>query len=566
MNDRELIELFAARHLQAIAQTEAAYKAYCTGIAQSILQDAQTIESCVGKTWMLAWDLVPEQKPENLKLFVGKLTRKSSLEHLVNEPESASAELVQVLAELGELASDEADPSAQIPDEKFLHVLNTFLQGLPERERCIFVRRYYFAESIERIALRYDLTRADTVQILGIVKNGLRAVLGRRVRMQELSALMLIGEIDPALIERSEHYKPARRVRRKRRKLKKVHKVLIILAAVLLLLIVVPAFTAWLIDGYVQREWDEYDGTALGVLDYFLTQDENLVSNLIGEDGRETLHQRIDAAGGAAQIVLHGSEGLIYQSLENGTCMVTGMVWKGDKHVLIPMISPEGEIVVAIDAHAFDQNRAITEVTIPITVLQIERFAFQGCESLQAVHLPASLQRIGVGAFRNCKNLTSLHIPASVSQIGSGILSGCTALESITVDPLNLFYHSKNNCLISTADGMLLAGFGSSVVVPDYVKGIEISAFENQTKLNEIHIPEGVTSIGEEAFSNCYYLERITLPKSLDKVGYRAFVGCTRLDEVYYAGSAQDFGKIELQAENTWLQNADIQYDYEPES
>ena len=566
MNDHELIELFAARHLQAIEQTEAAYKAYCMGIAQSILQDAQAAEACVGKTWMLAWELVPEQKPENLKLFVGKLTRKSCLEHLVNEPESASAELTQVLSELGDIASDEADPVAQIPEEKFCNILQTYLQGLSERERCVFVRRYYFAESIDRIALRYDLTRADTVQILGIVRNGLRAVLGRRVRMQELSALMLIGEIDPGLIERSEHYKPARRVRRKRRKLKKVHKVLIILAALLLLLVIVPAFTAWQIDGYVQREWNEYDGTALGVLDYFLTQDENLVSNLIGQDGREKLHQRIDAAGGAAKIVLHGSEGLIYQSLENGTCMVTGMVWKGDKHVLIPVISPEGEIVVAIDAHAFDQNRAITEVTIPITVLQIERFAFQNCWNLQAVHLPASLQRISVGAFHNCNNLTSLHIPASVSQIGSGILSGCTALESITVDPMNLFYHSNNNYLISTADGMLIAGCGSSIVVPDYVKGIEISAFANHTKLNEIYIPEGVTSIGEEAFSNCYSLERITLPKSLDTVGYRAFMGCTRLGEVYYAGSRQDFDQIEFKAENTWLQNADIQYNYQPES
>ena len=566
MNDRELIELFAARHLQAIEQTEAAYKAYCTGIAQSLLQDAQAVESCVSEVWMLAWEQVPKQKPQNLKLFVGKLTRKACFAHLENVPESASAELTAVLCEIGEIASDEADPSAQIPDEKFCRILHTYLQGLSERERCVFVRRYYFAESIERIALRYDLTKADTVQILGIVRNGLRAVLGRKICMHELSVLVLIGEIDPEMIESSEHYKPARNQRRKRKKLKKSHKVLIILAALLLLLVIVPAITAWLIDGYVQREWNEYDGTALGVLDYFLTQDDNLVSNLIGEDGRERLHQSIDAAGASTQIVLHGSEGLIYTSLDNGTCMVTGMVWKGDKHVLIPMISPEGEIVVAIDAHAFDQNRAITEVTVPITVLQIERFAFQGCESLQAVHLPASLQRISVGVFNNCKNLTSLHIPAGVSQIGSGILSGCTALESITVDPLNVFYHSKNNCLISTLDGMLLAGAGSSIVVPDNVKGIAISAFENQTKLNEIYIPEGVTSIGEYAFFNCYSLERITLPKSLDEVGYRAFAGCTRLAEVYYAGSAQDFGKIDFKAENTCLQNADIQYDYQPES
>ena len=566
MNDRELIELFAARHLQAIEQTEAAYKAYCAGIAQSLLQDAQAIEACVGEVWMLAWERVPEQKPENLKLFVGKLTRELCLEHLANQPESASAELAAVLCELGELASDEADLSAQIPDEKFCSIVQIYLQGLSERERCLFVRRYYFAESVERIALRYDLTKTDTVQILGIVRNGLGAVLGRKVCIHELSALALIGEIDPAMIESSERFKPDRRQRRKRRKLKKVHKVLIILAAVLLVVVVVPAFTAWLIDGYVQREWNEYDGTALGVLDYFLTQDDNLISGMIGEDGRERLHQSIDAAGASTQIVLHGSEGLIYTSLDNGTCMVTGMVRKGDKHVLIPMISPEGEIVVAIDAHAFDQNRSITEVTVPITVLQIERFAFQGCENLQAVHLPATLQRIGVGAFNNCKNLTSLHLPAGVSQIGTGILSGCTSLESITVDPMNLFHHSKNNCLIRTMDGMLLAGCGSSIVVPDYVKGIEISAFENQTKLNEIYIPEGVTSIGENAFFNCYSLERITLPKSLDEVGYRAFAGCTRLAEVCYAGSAQDFGKIAFLAENTCLQNADIQYDYQPES
>lgn len=548
MQDRELFDLFLAHNMQAIVQAQSRYGAYCRMIAQGILRDAQQIDACIGETWSLAWELVPEQKPEHLKLFIGNLTRKLCLARLETTPESATDEFAFVQGEIRTLASAEADLSAKISEEKFSHVLGTFLAGLSERDLGIFVRRYYYFESAESIALKYHLETANVTNVLCQISLGLQQALGRKVCLPELSALLLIGEIDPALIEKSETYKPARRSPSRKKYRRKPKKWLIgLITAVALIVALLPLLlvSVWQLDAYVQYEYPAYSGTVPSALDYLLTQDTNLVSSLLSEQNREALHQRLagmaDRSKGA-QIVLHGSEGLKFQALGNGFCVVKSGKSCVDSHVLIPSVSPDGDLVVGIENEAFSQNPYVTEITVPSPVLMIGAYAFRDCNELTKVHLAPGVIEIGAYAFEDCSSLTSLHLPLSVIKVGQGITSGCKSLESITTDFFCLFFYAEGNCLVDSMSGALLAGCQQSVI-PEGVKSIAANAFAYTDRLTEIHIPEGVTSIGEHAFENCDDLVNVTFPQSLSNIEKAAFMGCRSLESVRLPQSMNYIGE-----------------------
>ena len=79
MNDNEIIDLYWARSEQAIAETDAKYGNYLKAVAMRILPAYEDAEESVNDTYMRAWNAMPPQRPSVLRLFLGKITRRLSL-------------------------------------------------------------------------------------------------------------------------------------------------------------------------------------------------------------------------------------------------------------------------------------------------------------------------------------------------------------------------------------------------------------------------------------------------------------------------------------------------------
>ena len=79
MDDEQILALYWQRDERAIAETAARYGPYCRRIARNILADEQDAEECLNDTWLGAWNSMPEQRPEKLGVYLGKLTRWLSL-------------------------------------------------------------------------------------------------------------------------------------------------------------------------------------------------------------------------------------------------------------------------------------------------------------------------------------------------------------------------------------------------------------------------------------------------------------------------------------------------------
>ena len=79
MEDRAIIDLYWSRNPEAIRRTDEKYGRYCRTVARNILPDCRDTEECVNDTWLKAWNAMPEDRPQFLAPFLGKITRNLAL-------------------------------------------------------------------------------------------------------------------------------------------------------------------------------------------------------------------------------------------------------------------------------------------------------------------------------------------------------------------------------------------------------------------------------------------------------------------------------------------------------
>ena len=199
----------------------------------------------------------------------------------------------------------------------------------------------------------------------------------------------------------------------------------------------------------------------------------------------------------------------------------------------------EGLKVIRIADDAFI-NCDFTQVTIQEGVTAIGDYALELCYKLKQIDFPESLESIGEWAFFFCKELRSLAIPKNVSDIRLNEWSGnsdpfcfCSALQSITVDPQNRYYDSRENCnaIIHTATNTLIRGCHST----KFVEGIEVigAAACGDYGYTSVELPSTVKTIGESAFIDCKDIETLVIPAKVIDIGSDAFEGCLNLRNVY---------------------------------
>lgn len=182
MNDEDLIALYFARDERAILETGRVYGRYCTAVARNILSSQQDAEECVSDTWLHAWNAIPPQRPQVLKSFLGRITRNLALHqwHRLSADKRGGGQLPLVLDELAELVSGNDEEAQTLEREVLLSALEDFLAALSAEKRRIFVCRYWYADSVKAIALRFGKTENNISVTLNRLRNQLKQLLSER--------------------------------------------------------------------------------------------------------------------------------------------------------------------------------------------------------------------------------------------------------------------------------------------------------------------------------------------------------------------------------------------------
>ena len=154
MNDDAIITLYLNRSEQAIQETADKYEAFCLSIASRILGNQEDARECVNETWLKVWNSIPPQIPRALPAFLGSIARNLAISRYRRESalKRGSLGLTVPLEELAQCVDGKTSVEDTVLPTLLKEALNRFLGGLKQEERKIFVRRYYYMESLKEIS------------------------------------------------------------------------------------------------------------------------------------------------------------------------------------------------------------------------------------------------------------------------------------------------------------------------------------------------------------------------------------------------------------------------------
>ncbi|MBQ7294864.1 MAG: sigma-70 family RNA polymerase sigma factor [Clostridia bacterium] len=175
LEDSKIIDLFFERSEQALTELSDKYEKLCKKISINILGSEEDALECINDSYLGVWNTIPPQKPDNLKFYLLRIVRNNAIKRFNRNTAKKRNSFYDVaLQELeGCLPSEDTIEKTLLCNE-ISDLLNSFLQSQNKVNRIIFVRRYYFSDSIGEIARRVNLTENNISVRLNRMRKSLK--------------------------------------------------------------------------------------------------------------------------------------------------------------------------------------------------------------------------------------------------------------------------------------------------------------------------------------------------------------------------------------------------------
>lgn len=178
MEDTRIIDLYWNRNQQAITETEEKYGRYLRKISWNILYNDEDCKECLNDTLMKAWNSMPTERPDILSAFLAVIIRNLALDRYRrnHSRKRGEGQVDAVYEELAEFIGKES-PEQEVMAKELKVAIDRFLQGLDQETRMIFVRRYWYMDSIQEIAKWLEIGEAKVKTTLFRTRKKLQSFL-----------------------------------------------------------------------------------------------------------------------------------------------------------------------------------------------------------------------------------------------------------------------------------------------------------------------------------------------------------------------------------------------------
>ena len=178
MTDDEIIALLFHREEQGVKEISAKYGIKLKQLAFRFLENEQDAEECLNDVYLKAWDAIPPQKPTYLFAYLAKICRYTAFSMIDQKhAQKRNAVLVELTAEMEQCIPD---PSANHSQGEITEALNAFLGTLKQEQRMLFVRRYWYGDSIAELAKMRHCQEGRIKTILFRIRKKLEKFLKER--------------------------------------------------------------------------------------------------------------------------------------------------------------------------------------------------------------------------------------------------------------------------------------------------------------------------------------------------------------------------------------------------
>ncbi len=179
MDDYKIVELYLQRDETAIVQTKEKYGKRLKNLAYGIVNDSLTAEECENDTYLNAWNSIPPNEPrEHFYAFLACIVRHLAINCCRHRNRlKRSAFICELSEEMEQCIPAPDDVNCRIDDMLLREAINTFLGSLKPEKRSIFVRRYWYLDSIADISKRYAISESKVKSTLLRCRDKLREFL-----------------------------------------------------------------------------------------------------------------------------------------------------------------------------------------------------------------------------------------------------------------------------------------------------------------------------------------------------------------------------------------------------
>jgi len=177
MEDKKIIQLLFERAESAITELRARFGRQLYRIAHNILENHQDAEESTNDTYLALWNAIPPASPDPLAPYVYRTGRNTALKRLHKETAQKRDRRYDVsLEELNDCLPG-GDVEQMIDARELGRTMDRFLSTITKENRYIFVRRYWYGDSVGDIAKDMKMQENAVYVRLNRIRNGLKAYL-----------------------------------------------------------------------------------------------------------------------------------------------------------------------------------------------------------------------------------------------------------------------------------------------------------------------------------------------------------------------------------------------------
>ena len=162
MDDRQIIRLLEKRDNTAVSETEKKYGKLLFSLAMGILGSSEDAKEIVNDTLLVLWNSSASSPPENLKAYLCKITRNQALKRVRRDrAQKRSRDFTLSLEEIGDIFPSDENPEDALCYEETKKAVFGFIYSLDEQSRKIFMRRYWYFDSVKDIAKAFSVSESN---------------------------------------------------------------------------------------------------------------------------------------------------------------------------------------------------------------------------------------------------------------------------------------------------------------------------------------------------------------------------------------------------------------------
>ena len=178
LEDSKIIELFFDRSEEAITELSKKYGQVCKSVAENILNNQLDSEECVNDAFLAVWNTIPPQKPEHLLSYVCRIVRNLAIKkYHANTAQKRNSIYDVAIDEIKECFPSSALVEDEIESSDTAKAIDCFLESMDKQSRILFVRRYYYSDSIEDLAGLFRTSKHNISVRLSRIRKNLKKYL-----------------------------------------------------------------------------------------------------------------------------------------------------------------------------------------------------------------------------------------------------------------------------------------------------------------------------------------------------------------------------------------------------